>query len=281
MVKGRGLRRVFLTALWSMATLGSAALVASDASAQSAYGRPWLGVAMDPESPGSGVRVGHVVRRSPADAAGIREGDRLLRVGATSVVRGADVIRAVSAYAVGEIVDVAFVRAGNEKAAHVTLASYPSQDDMMRMDLIGAPAPTWRDIEAVSGVFPASIAAVRGRVVLIDFWATWCVPCRIVIPKLGLLQARYGAQGLSVLGISTEDAQDVALFAQRMPFRYAVAVDKHAQTTRSYGVASLPTLVVIDKQGMVRDVAVGYDPTQDTRLETTVRALLAESPPTN
>jgi thiol-disulfide isomerase/thioredoxin len=149
----------------------------------------------------------------------------------------------------------------------------------MRMDLIGALAPAWRDIETVSGSFPPSVTAARGRVVLLDFWATWCAPCRIVMPKLAALQARYGAQGLSVLGVTAEEAQDVALFAQRMPPRYAIGVDRHAETTRSYGVVSLPTLVVIDKRGVVRDVSVGYDPMQDTRLETTVRTLLAETAP--
>jgi thiol-disulfide isomerase/thioredoxin len=263
------------------ALLGSAALMATDASAQSASARPWLGVAMDSDATGPGVRIGHVVRRSPADAAGIHEGDRLLRVGGTSVARGADVVHAVSAYAAGDAVDVAFLRAGTEQSAHVTLTAYPSQDDMMRMDLVGMQAPAWRDVEAVSGAFPPSIAAVRGRVVLLDFWATWCAPCRVVMPKLGALQARYGAQGLSVLGVSTEEAEEVALFAQRMPLRYPVAVDKHAQTTRSYGVASLPTLVVIDKRGVVRDVSIGYEPMQDTRLESTVRALLAEVGPAN
>jgi peroxiredoxin len=97
------------------------------------------------------------------------------------------------------------------------------------------------------------------------------------VPKLGALQARYGAQGLSVLGISTEEASDVALFAQRMAMRYPVAVDQHAETTRSYGVVSMPTLVVIDRRGVVRDVSVGYDPSGDARLDATIRALLAEA----
>jgi thiol-disulfide isomerase/thioredoxin len=276
---GTRLRRAALGWLVAASGLGLGALEATDASAQSAYARPWLGVAMDSDSPGTGVRVGHVVRRSPADLAGIREGDRLVRVAGTAVARGADVVHAVSASAVGDTVELMFVRAGAEESTRVTLAAYPSSDDMMRMDLVGTQAPTWRDVEAVSGVFPPSIAALRGRVVILDFWATWCAPCRIVAPKLGALQARYGAQGLSVLGVSTEEAQDVALFAQRMPFRYAIAVDKHAETTRSYGVASLPTIVVIDKRGIVRDIAIGYDPTADARLESTVRSLLAEATP--
>ena len=273
------LRRAALAGMVTAAALGSAALVAADASAQSAYARPWLGVAMDSESPGLGVRVGHVVRRSPADLAGIRQGDRLVRIAGKAVARGADVVHVVATSAVGDTVELAFLRADVEQSARVTLAAYPSQDDMMRMDLVGTQAPPWRDVQGVSGAFPPSIDALRGRVVVLDFWATWCGPCRIVAPKLGALQARYGAQGLSVLGVSTEDVQDVALFAQRMPFRYAVAVDKHAETTRSYGVASLPTLVVIDKRGIVRDVTIGYDPTADARLESTVRGLLAEAAP--
>jgi thiol-disulfide isomerase/thioredoxin len=257
------------------------ALLPGDASAQPAGERPWLGVAMDSEEPGQGVRVSHVVRGSPADKAGLREGDRILRVASASVARGQDVVRAVAAFVVGDSTDIAFVRAGKEQSGRVTFTALPSQDDMVRMDLVGTFAPGWRDIESVSGSFPPSIGAMRGRVVLLDFWATWCGPCRIVIPKLSALQARYGAQGLSVLGVSTEDPQEVALFAQRMAVHYAVASDKHAETTRSYGVLSLPTLVVIDKRGVVRDVAIGYDSSEDARLEARVQTLLAEQAPAN
>jgi thiol-disulfide isomerase/thioredoxin len=122
---------------------------------------------------------------------------------------------------------------------------------------------------------------MRGRVVVLDFWATWCGPCRMVVPKLDDLQARYGAQGLSVLGVSTEDAQDVASFAQRMSIRYTIGVDRRSETTRSYGVSSLPTVILIDKRGVVRDVDIGYDSSRDTRLEATIRSLLSEPAPVN
>jgi thiol-disulfide isomerase/thioredoxin len=267
-------------------TTASLATMASDAGAQTVDARPWLGVQMDADAEGPGVRVGHVVRGSPAEKAGIREGDRIVRVAGATVVRGSDVVRTVSGHAVGEILEIALVRAGQAAQAsqkpqlvQVTLARFPSQDEMVRMDLVGTFAPTWKDVETVNGAFPPSIDAVRGRVVLLDFWATWCAPCRIVAPKLGTLQGRYGAQGLSVLGVSTEDAVDVAQYAQRTAMRYPVAVDRHAETTRSYGVISLPTLVVIDRRGVVRDVAIGYDSSEDARLDSLVRSLLAEPPP--
>ena len=258
---------------------GLALLLPADAAAQVVEARPWLGVAMDADEPGQGVRVGHVIRGSPAEKAGLREGDRILRIASERVLRGQDVVRAVSSYPVGATVDVAYARAGKEQGAHVTLAAMPPQDEIVRMDLVGTFAPTWKDIESVSGTFPPSIATLRGHVILLDFWATWCGPCRVVVPKLGALQARYGAQGLDVLGVSTEEAQDVALFAQRMDVRYAVAIDKHAETTRSYGVVSLPTLVVIDKRGVVRDVSVGYDQGREAQVEALVQQLLAEPRP--
>lgn len=257
--------------------LAAALSISSDAAAQALDARPWLGIAMEVDPTAPGVRVGHVVRGSPADKAGLHEGDRIVRVASVPVARGAEVVRAVGAHAVGDSVEIAFVRDGKVESAFAMLAPFPSQDDVMRMDLVGASAPAWKDLDIVSGTSPTSIASLRGRVVLLDFWATWCAPCRVFVPKLSALQARYGAQGLSVVGVSTEASQDVALFAQRMAMRYAVAVDRHAETTRSYGVVSMPTLVVIDKRGIVREVSVGYDPSGDARLEATVRALLAEA----
>ncbi len=254
----------------------SGPFLVSEATAQAIEARPWLGVAMDRDSPGQGARVGRVIRNSPADRAGLRDGDRLTRVARTDIVRGADVVRAVAQRTVGDLIEIAFVRAGKELSARVTLAAFPPPDEMMRMDLVGAFAPDWKNVDAVNGPFPASIGALRGHVVVLDFWATWCAPCRVVAPELGALQSRYGAQGLTVLGISTEDPGEVGLFARQTLMRYAVGVDKHAETTLSYGVASLPTVVVIDKRGVVREVSVGYELSEKTRLEGIVQALLAE-----
>jgi thiol-disulfide isomerase/thioredoxin len=226
-----------------------------------------------------GVRVGHVIRGSPADVAGIREGDHVVRVGGKVVASAAEVVQFVSTFAVGDRIAIEFARGSNHQTAQAVLGVFPSQTEMIRMDLVGAPAPALRDTQGVAAAFPSSLTSLQGHVIALDFWATWCGPCRITAPKLDALQARYGAQGLNVLGISTEDPADVGAYAQRMALHYAVGADSHGTTTRAYGVVSLPTLVLIDKRGIVRDVSVGYDPTAEAHLESTIQALLAEAAP--
>src|SRR5258708_22262669 len=106
-----------------------AAAMPSDAHAQGIEARPWLGVAMDADTQGAGVRVGHVVRGSPAEKAGIREGDRIVRLAGSGIARSADVVRVVSGYSVGDSLESGFVRGGQPRSAKATLAPFPSQDD--------------------------------------------------------------------------------------------------------------------------------------------------------
>lgn len=249
----------------------------SEVHAQPARARGWLGVSM--EDTRGEVRVRHVVRTSPAERAGVRGGDRIVRVDGVRVSLAVEVIRVVSAHAVGDVVELTLAREGKEQAVRVTLGAFPSGEDMMRMDFVGSPAPAWRGVEAVSGPVPASIGQLRGRVVVLSFWATWCSACRMASPRLSELQARYGAQGLSVVGLSTDDPAEIAPTALRLNMRYAVGADRKGETTQAHHVNSLPSVFVIDKRGVVRDVSVGYDPGREAQTEALIRALLAEPAP--
>ena len=237
--------------------------------------RPWMGVSMaDAEAGGALVR--HVVRSSPAAKAGVREGDRVVRVDGARSATSRDVMNLVAAHAVGEHVALTVARDNAEKTLRIDLAAFPSHDDILKMDHVGSPAPAWKGVQQVSGSVPRTISELKGRVVILDFWATWCGPCRLVAPKLSALQARYGAQGLSVIGLTSDTVEEVASFAGRADMRYGVGVDKDGDTNAAYTVANLPTLFVVDKKGVVRDIAVGYDPSRDPQLEALVKALLAE-----
>jgi thiol-disulfide isomerase/thioredoxin len=252
---------------------------AAPASAQM-RGRGWLGIAMDAAGTGAGVHIGHVVRGSPADRVGVHENDRLLKVEGSAIASPAEVIHRVALHAEGDPLSLTLSRSGKEQTLTVTLASFPSPDEMLRMDTVGAFAPAFSGLEPMTG-FPSTVAALRGRVVLVDFWASWCGPCRILTPVLSGWQARYGAQGLSVVGITTDSPETAAASKEQFGMRYPVASDPQGETSKAYSVSALPTLFIIDKRGVVRDLSIGYDPGQDARVEGILKSLLAEPAPPN
>ena len=109
---------------------------------------------------------------------------------------------------------------------------------------------------------------------LLDFWAIWCGPCRLIAPKLSALQTKYGAQGLTVVGITTDELAQATVHKERTQMRYSVVSDPTAATMRGYGVRSFPTLFVIDKRGVIRFKHVG--PMTPEVLQTRVVPLLKE-----
>lgn len=266
-----------LVAALGIVAATAATTLATRASAEGG-GRGWIGVAMDSGAP-DGVRVTHIVKGSPAEKGGMRDGDRMVRIDGARVASPAEVQRAVAGHAVGDVLAVIVVRDGKESTMRLALAVRPAGDEVLRMDHIGSFAPTWVGLQTASGTVPASVSAARGRVVVLDFWATWCGACRLTTPTLTAWQARYGAQGLSVVGITTDESVAAATFAEKHAMRFGVASDPNGETTHAYGVSALPTLFVIDKRGVVREVAVGYDPSHEAQVEALIKTLLAEPAP--
>ena len=272
--------------LASTTALAVAVGVASAFGATAAEGqsrlRPWLGVELDKGgSVPRGVRVTHTIRSSPAWGAGVRDGDVIVRVEDALTSRPDDVIREVASQKPGAVVRVVLLRGGVEVPLTVTLQAIPDGDEMLRLDKVGAQAPaTWKGLAAVSGPLPAGLSELRGRVVIVDFWATWCMACRMSTPKLSSWQAKFGAQGLSVIGITDDPVAQAADGAQDFGMRYAaVGSDESYGTQRAFGVRALPTVFIIDKRGVIRDVSVGFDPRKEAQTEALLRRLLAEPSP--
>ena len=99
----------------------------------------------------------------------------------------------------------------------------------------------------------------RGKAVLLNFWATWCEPCKIEMPWFVELQKKYGPQGLQVVGIAMDDAseQDIAKFAQKMGVNYPVLIGKESVGEAYGGVPFLPLTFYIDRSGKVTSKVPG------------------------
>lgn len=120
---------------------------------------------------------------------------------------------------------------------------------------IGEPAPNWSEPVAPTGTL--SLASLRGKVVYLNFFATWCPPCGEEAPEIERLQREYGPQGLQVVGIDVlENARKAALFRQMHRLSYPAVVDDGTLRDQ-YNVNGLPVHVFIDRNGVVRNLIVG------------------------
>lgn len=107
------------------------------------------------------------------------------------------------------------------------------------------------------------LADLRGKVVVLDFWASWCGPCKHSVPLLNRVAERFAKRGVAVYGINSESIAPtwLALVAQSWAFQYPILRDSELETQVAYGVQALPTVVVVDREGIVRKVYRG-EPTE-------------------
>jgi thiol-disulfide isomerase/thioredoxin len=272
---------VSLAACLALAGLAAGAAVTlptGEASAQEASHRAWLGVVLGKGAAG-GVVAKHVVNNSPAARAGVADGDQILVADGVSLDEPSQLIARVALVGPGNPIGMKIRHGGVERAVTAALVPFPGAEEALRLDKVGTFAPPWKNAVAVSGSLPASVSALRGKVVLVDFWASWCGPCRMIAPRLSQLQSAYGAQGLEVIGFTTDPIPVAAQSSQAMGMTYTVASDAAEGVNLAYGVSALPTMFLVDKKGVIREAFVGFDPARHKDIERSVQALLAEPAP--
>lgn len=139
----------------------------------------------------------------------------------------------------------------------------------------GQPAPPFK-VVTTSGQ-QVTLANYKGHVLVLDFFATWCPPCRESIPHLLDLNKKYGKQGLQIMGFSLDEGGDkvVKTFMAEKSITYPMAVVSDDVSTE-YGIRSIPTIYIINKKGVIAERYMGYNDEIGRSMEALIKKLLAE-----
>lgn len=124
---------------------------------------------------------------------------------------------------------------------------------------------------------PVSLLSLKGKVVVLDFWATWCKPCIMSLPNVAALAKKMEGRDVVFYAVNLmETKEKAAAFMEKEKLEIGVALDTEGKAAKAFSVKGIPHLVVIGPDGLVRQVHVGFDPGGATRLEGEIEALLAE-----
>jgi peroxiredoxin len=121
------------------------------------------------------------------------------------------------------------------------------------------------------------LAEQRGQVVLVNFWASWCAPCKVEMPHLNALADKYRHTGVVLVGINIDDdPKKAAAEARKLGIRFPVLLDTDKTASKAYKLEAMPTTVLVDRDGQVRHVHQGYRPGYETTYDAQIRALVTE-----
>jgi thiol-disulfide isomerase/thioredoxin len=148
------------------------------------------------------------------------------------------------------------------------------QDAAVQGDLKGKMAPNF-ELDTLDGK-KIKLSDLRGKAVLVNFWATWCGPCKIEMPWFVELQNQYGTEGLTIIGIAMDDSptEEIAKFAKEMGVNYPILRGKEALGEAYGGVMGLPTTFYVGRDGKIVDQGAGLVSRKE--IENNIKAALAQ-----
>jgi thiol-disulfide isomerase/thioredoxin len=126
---------------------------------------------------------------------------------------------------------------------------------------------------------PAALAPIEGRVVWVDFWASWCVPCRRSFPWMNTMQRKYGPQGLEIIAVNLDKDRALAdRFLAEVPAEFGLRFDPGAELAKQFGVQAMPSSFLIDADGNVLASHAGFRTEDSADYERAIEAALERAP---
>jgi thiol-disulfide isomerase/thioredoxin len=139
----------------------------------------------------------------------------------------------------------------------------------------GSAAPAFQ-LDSLAGK-PVNLADYKGQVVLLNFWASWCGPCRKEMPILEQLHKQYRSKGFSLVGVNVEpNSADALTMLKSVPVSFPILFDRDSTVSKLYQVQGMPNTVIVDRQGRVRYVHRGYKPGEENEYLDQIRNLIKE-----
>jgi thiol-disulfide isomerase/thioredoxin len=215
---------------------------------------PWIGISLDQEF--KGVLIKNVMSGTPGEEGGLAAGDEVIAVDSKKVTNLNEFGATIRSYDVGTFIELHILRKGVAQTKRIKLAARPDALGMLNNQLLGKPLPAF-NLKAISGGSSAGSESFKGKVLLIEFWATWCGPCRVTQPQLSEFARANKDKGIEVIGISDEDELTVRAHVKKENPAYWIFSDPSHATHEKFLVTALPTFVVVNKKGMIVSVGIG------------------------
>ena len=214
--------------------------------------KPWLGIGI--EKGKKGVLVKGVMPNTPAEEAGVLTGDEILSIDKNPVTDPKALIAMIQSAGIGQTVTVEILRGSQKITKQLKLVMRPDELKIIRDKFVGKAAPKF-NLDVVHGQQPGSIDKLKGKVVVLEFWATWCPACRATHPRLS--EFAGANPGISVLAVSDEETAVLQAYARKLNPKFTILRDPDGKIQGDWMASAIPMTAVIDKSGNVTSITVG------------------------